>query len=423
VEAYNAGPAAVAKYGGVPPYEETQNYVARVLGTQMADQMTPPQMAPQQAAGYQPFSPENLSRSQRTMLGFAALRDAAAALRGNQTSYFGEALGGLQQEHKYGQELAFRRDQEQRLLDENMTNRRNVALQTLGQIQARDREARKIAEITGQPYTPNPVDQQMAAMLMSQLEGLGSPMSAAPAAGGAAPAAGMDAAKAAAPVAMNYPTAQSIIMSGTAKQDELQAAIQFLQRPDVAGVVGDAASGLIDRGMERLDKLQAPEKTYGVTSANRVVGHIDNIAQLVIDNPSLVGGKGAVIRSLPEFMQANFAGKSITLSGLIDTVEADIAFSRLQQMRADSPTGGALGNVSNQELDLLKSSIANLNPNMPIQDFLNQLQIVKQKYEDIINMAFATTEDRAALVAAIGYDPEAASVRSGKAGNIGWSIE
>ena len=29
--AYNAGPAAVSKYGGVPPYKETQTYVKRVL--------------------------------------------------------------------------------------------------------------------------------------------------------------------------------------------------------------------------------------------------------------------------------------------------------------------------------------------------------------------------------------------------------
>jgi len=28
--AYNAGPTAVYKYGGVPPYDETQEYVRRV---------------------------------------------------------------------------------------------------------------------------------------------------------------------------------------------------------------------------------------------------------------------------------------------------------------------------------------------------------------------------------------------------------
>jgi soluble lytic murein transglycosylase-like protein len=31
--AYNAGPQAVEKYGGVPPFNETRNYVKMILGS------------------------------------------------------------------------------------------------------------------------------------------------------------------------------------------------------------------------------------------------------------------------------------------------------------------------------------------------------------------------------------------------------
>jgi hypothetical protein len=42
--AYNAGPNAVVKYGGVPPYNETQNYVKTVLGY-MGETITAPNVS------------------------------------------------------------------------------------------------------------------------------------------------------------------------------------------------------------------------------------------------------------------------------------------------------------------------------------------------------------------------------------------
>lgn len=48
------------------------------------------------------------------------------------------------------------------------------------------------------------------------------------------------------------------------------------------------------------------------------------------------------------------------LRGKLETIKANLGFDRLQQMRDQSPTGGALGSVAVQELNALQSTVASL---------------------------------------------------------------
>lgn len=62
-----------------------------------------------------------------------------------------------------------------------------------------------------------------------------------------------------------------------------------------------------------------------------------------------VTGMGAILSKIPGTDYADVAAK-------LDTLKARSAFGALQQMRANSPTGGALGQVSERELYLLQNA-------------------------------------------------------------------
>lgn len=71
------------------------------------------------------------------------------------------------------------------------------------------------------------------------------------------------------------------------------------------------------------------------------------------------------------------------MESYVKTLKANLAFDRLQKMRNDSKTGGALGQVSNIELDLLQSSVAALDPGS--KNFKEQLATVRRQYENFRN--------------------------------------
>lgn len=71
------------------------------------------------------------------------------------------------------------------------------------------------------------------------------------------------------------------------------------------------------------------------------------------------------------------------LSTLLNRVGSNTAFDRLQKMRDESPTGGALGQVSNIELQLLKDSVGSLDQGASDEQFRTNLQSVIDHYRRI----------------------------------------
>lgn len=72
------------------------------------------------------------------------------------------------------------------------------------------------------------------------------------------------------------------------------------------------------------------------------------------------------------------------LRSTIDTLKANLAFTELAKMRAASPTGGALGAISDKEETLLSSTVASLDASQSPSQLRSNLQLVKDHYVNYI---------------------------------------
>ena len=71
----------------------------------------------------------------------------------------------------------------------------------------------------------------------------------------------------------------------------------------------------------------------------------------------------------------------------LNTIAANAAFDRLQQMRDSSPTGGALGQVSERELALLRDSLSALGQSQSPEQFVSNIESVRRNYQRIGELA------------------------------------
>lgn len=126
---------------------------------------------------------------------------------------------------------------------------------------------------------------------------------------------------------------------------------------------------LKDEAQSKKDKQTAAAEG-AIANADRVVAKVDEALPLV---SGLTTGFGSVTSFIPGTAGAN-------LKATLQTIKANLGFDRLQQMRDASPTGGALGQVSNKELDALEATVASLDLNQSPEKIIQSLNQIKDHY-------------------------------------------
>lgn len=81
-----------------------------------------------------------------------------------------------------------------------------------------------------------------------------------------------------------------------------------------------------------------------------------------------------------------FGGTEATdLQSTIDTIIANVGFKELQDMRASSPTGGALGQVAVKELEMLQAVLGSLKRSQSPDQLRENIKKVRDRYETTYN--------------------------------------
>lgn len=145
------------------------------------------------------------------------------------------------------------------------------------------------------------------------------------------------------------------------------------------GTAQPLPGGPAARAAEREDRATAAREEQTQRQGNLVTQEVDRVLN-VMNTSTLptTGFGGWVLRNLPG-TAAN------DINNLLDTIRAESAFGRLQQMREASPTGGALGQVTERELQLLQATIGSLEQSQSGQQFRDNLNRVYNTYLDIIH--------------------------------------
>jgi len=131
---------------------------------------------------------------------------------------------------------------------------------------------------------------------------------------------------------------------------------------------------------EKIDALRQKKQDAIDKQLGTAEGVIENTKVVLdkIDEAEKLVGKGTT--GFGSYLSIVPGTPARELSTVIGTIKARLGFDQLQQMRNASPTGGALGQVSNRELASLEGALASLDQGLSADALKQNLKQIKESY-------------------------------------------
>jgi hypothetical protein len=154
---------------------------------------------------------------------------------------------------------------------------------------------------------------------------------------------------------------------------------QLERTPDGAYRMVPIPGGPADLAQQRQARADANRQTGAQRTGNIVVQDLDRTLQL-LDTATLpvAGITAGTLARVPGTAAADAAR-------LLDSVRANVGFAQLNQMRSESPTGAALGAVTERELQFLQAVLGSLDQTQSPVQFRDNLVRLRNVFLDIVH--------------------------------------
>lgn len=173
-------------------------------------------------------------------------------------------------------------------------------------------------------------------------------------------------------------TVNNTLSTGSTKYGKVPPGWEMVMGPDGEAVMRPTAGGPVATEAAEKDAKAGLAAKKKEDTGKLVLEDLGRAKTLVKNSPVLTTGfLGNILK--------DWGGSDASdVSALVDTISANISFEAINAMRQASPTGGALGNVTERELALLSATAGSLAQSQSSEQFIRNLERLEKQFTEVV---------------------------------------